>query len=355
MDIDSETRDRRDGVRQVTGERKAADGEIGKEELVNLFRVMTRIRLFEERAKAEFAAGGVPGTLHLSIGQEAVAAGVCCQLETDDVITTTHRGHGHCLAKGMEPVSMVAELLGRSTGACGGKGGSMHIADVKRGVLGANGIVGAGLPLACGAGLVSVYRQTQTIAVAFFGDGAANIGAFNESLNLAAIWCLPVVFVAENNGYAEATPFEYHCAGGSIARRAEGYGFPGITVDGTDVIAVHSVAGEAIARARRGEGPTLIEATAARVAGHHEGDTQTYRNPSESETIKSQDPVDRLRDLLGSASTDRLGKIEREEEAILSEAWESARKDPLPPPESLTQDVYVSFEQDGHGNGASHE
>ena len=310
---------------------------------LELYRSMLRIRLFERRAESEYAAGNISGALHLSIGQEAIAAGVCAAMAPDDILTTTHRGHGHCLARGMSPAGMAAELLGRTTGVCAGKGGSMHMADVARGVLGANGIVGGGIPLACGAALASVYQQSDRVAVAFFGDGAANIGAFSESLNLAAVFELPVVFVAENNGYAEATPFEAHCAGGSIARRADGYGIPGITVDGLDVIEVLRVGEDAIAQARAGRGPYLIEAIGHRVAGHHEGDTQTYRLPGERERMEANDPLDRIKLRLSAEAHEEIARIESEEAAVIDQAWQEAHSAPFPPEAELTTDVYVNY------------
>ncbi len=320
--------------------------DLGFDLLIRLYEEMARIRLFEERAGEKFRAGKIPGVVHLCAGQEAIPVGVCAHLHESDVVTSTHRGHGHCLAKGVPVRSMTAELAGRATGICKGKGGSMHIADVARGVLGANGIVGAGLPLACGAGLAAQYRNTDGVAVAFFGDGAANIGSFNEALNLAAIWRLPVVFVAENNGYAEATPFAYHCAVPNVADRASAYAMPGYTVDGTDVEAVYEAAGKAVERARSGEGPTLLEARATRLAGHYEGDTQTYREPGEREELLTQDPLVRLRLKLEALSEDANSLIDASERRIrvmLDEAWEYAEASDFPTPDEALEDVYVSY------------
>jgi TPP-dependent pyruvate/acetoin dehydrogenase alpha subunit len=226
---------------------------LDKARLLRMYKQMVTIRQFEERAGREFASGKVPGFVHLYAGEEAVAVGVCTHLNDEDFITSHHRGHGHCIAKGVDVREMVAELLGRETGACRGKGGSMHIADVHKGMLGANGIVGGGFPLATGAGMTAKYNERGQVAVCFFGDGAANQGTFHESLNLAGIWKLPVIYVAENNGYAESTPVTYHMSCRDIAERAAGYNMPGVTVDGLDVLAVYEAAGEAIARARRGE------------------------------------------------------------------------------------------------------
>ncbi len=237
----------------VTGERTV---ELTADTLRGMYERMALIRTFEETTMRQFADGQIPGFVHLYAGEEAVAVGVCAHLSDADFITSTHRGHGHCIAKGVDVGGMVAELMGRRTGLCKGKGGSMHVADVEKGMLGANGIVGGGYPLACGAALTAKVHGSGAVAVCFFGDGAANQGTFHESLNLASIWNLPVVFVCENNGYAEATPFSYHCSTADIATRAQGYDIPGVVVDGLDVLAVFEVVGEAIARARRGDGPS---------------------------------------------------------------------------------------------------
>src|SRR3981081_585235 len=271
---------------------------IDKSLLLKMYEQMLTIRRFEERAGKEFAAGKIPGFVHLYAGEEAVAVGVCSHLTDDDYITSHHRGHGHCIAKGVDIREMVAELLGREAGACRGKGGSMHIADVHKGMLGANGIVGGGFPLATGAGLTCKYNGQGQVAVCFFGDGAANQGTFHESLNLAGIWKLPVIYVAENNGYAESTPVTYHMSCRDIAERAAGYGMPGVTVDGLNVFAVYEAAGEAIARARRGEGPSLIECKTYRYYGHFEGDTVMYRTKDELEFYRGRDPILGLRRVL---------------------------------------------------------
>lgn len=267
---------------------------IDKSLLLKMYEQMLTIRRFEERAGKEFAAGKIPGFVHLYAGEEAVAVGVCSHLTDDDFITSHHRGHGHCIAKGVDIQAMVAELLGREAGACRGKGGSMHIADVHKGMLGANGIVGGGFPLATGAGLTCKYMDRGNVAVCFFGDGASNQGTFHESLNLASIWNLPVVYVAENNGYAESTPVTYHMSCRDIAERAAGYDMPGVTVDGLNVLAVYEAAGEAIARARRGEGPSLIECKTYRYYGHFEGDTITYRTKEELAAFMERDAIQAL-------------------------------------------------------------
>src|SRR5437899_7917388 len=280
----------------ATKQRSSAAGQtLDKSQLLHMYEQMKTIREFEERAGKEFASGKIPGFVHSYAGEEAVAVGVCTHLTDDDFITSHHRGHGHCIAKGVDVQAMVAELLGREADACRGKGGSMHIADVHKGMLGANGIVGGGFPLATGAGLTAKFNGRGQVAVCFFGDGASNQGTFHESLNLAGIWKLPVVFVAENNGYAESTPVTYHMSCQDIAERAAGYGMPGVTVDGLDVLAVYEAAGEAIARARRGEGPSLIECKTYRYHGHFEGDTMTYRTKDELAFYRGRDSILGLR------------------------------------------------------------
>lgn len=319
---------------------------LDKSRLLQMYEQMRTIRDFEERAGKEFAAGKIPGFVHLYAGEEAVAVGVCTHLTEDDYITSHHRGHGHCIAKGVDIRAMVAELLGRESGACRGKGGSMHIADVHKGMLGANGIVGGGFPLATGAGLTSKNNDRGQVAVCFFGDGAANQGTFHESLNLAGIWKLPVVYVAENNGYAESTPVTYHMSCRDIAERAAGYGMPGVTVDGLDVFAVYEAAGEAIARARRGEGPSLVECKTYRYFGHFEGDTITYRTKEELASYRERDPISALRRSLqerGIASAEELDAIDKRSQEIIDDAWRFAEAEPLPAPEDALTDVYVSY------------
>ncbi len=238
---------------------------IPKEQVRWMYEKMNQIRFFEDKVHDIFETGVLPGFVHLYAGEEAVAVGVCAHLTEKDSITSTHRGHGHCIAKGCDLDGMMAEIYGKVTGLCKGKGGSMHIADVEKGMLGANGIVGGGFPLAAGAGLTAKLKKTGAVAVCFFGDGANNHGTFHEGINLAAIWNLPVVFVAENNGFGEATPCSYASSCKSIADRAVGYNIPGEKVDGKDVEAVYEVAQKAIERARNGEGPTLIECVTYRI------------------------------------------------------------------------------------------
>ncbi len=317
-----------------------------KSQLLRMYEQMETIRLFEERAGKEFASGKVPGFVHLYAGEEAVAVGVCSHLTDDDYITSHHRGHGHCIAKGVSLREMVAELLGREAGACRGKGGSMHIADVNKGMLGANGIVGGGFPLAAGAGLTAKFNGKGQVAVCFFGDGAGNQGTFHEGLNLAGIWKLPVIFVAENNGYAETTPVTYHMSCRDIADRAAGYNMPGVSVDGLDVFAVYEAAGEAIARARRGEGPSLIECKTYRYYGHFEGDTILYRTKEEEASYRARDPITAMRRTLvdrGIAQDAELDAIDKKAHDSIDLAWEFAEAAPYPAPEDALTDVYVKY------------
>jgi TPP-dependent pyruvate/acetoin dehydrogenase alpha subunit len=320
--------------------------DISKDKLLRMYERMRLIRAFEEQLHADFAAGKIPGFVHLYAGEEAVAVGVCANLREDDFITSTHRGHGHCIAKGVDIKAMMAEIHGKATGACKGKGGSMHIADVDKGMLGANGIVGGGPPLACGAGLSARARGTEQVTVCFFGDGAANQGTTAESLNLAGIWKLPVVFVCENNRYAETTAAEYSVSGRDIAARARGYGMPGVAVDGQDVFAVYEAAGEAVARARRGEGPSFIEAQTYRYYGHFEGDTIRYRTKDEEDFYRSRDCIQRFRSAVleqGLVNEAELEAVDRRAANVIEEAVLFALQSPLPAPADTTTDVYVSY------------
>jgi TPP-dependent pyruvate/acetoin dehydrogenase alpha subunit len=268
----------------------------------SLYTTMLRIRRFEETVAGLFAEGRLPGFVHLSIGQEAVAAGACAALRPDDLIASNHRGHGHCLAKGGEPRRMMAELFGSRDGYCAGVAGSMHIADLDRGILGANGIVGAGILIATGAGFSTQVLGLERVVLAFFGDGAINEGAFHEGLNLAALWRLPVVYLCENNGYAELTPVSVHSAGPGLVARGAAYGVPVEQVDGSDALAVREVVAAAAARCRAGGGPVLVEARTQRWHGHFEGDQQRYRSRDELESIRLQDPIALLRERMeGSA------------------------------------------------------
>ncbi len=314
------------------------------ERLVELLRTMWRIRAFEEKAEELYSLGKVHGTMHLSIGQEAVAAGVCAALRPDDYILSTHRGHGHCIAKGGDVRRMMAEFLGKETGYCRGRGGSMHIADLETGNLGANGIVGGGLPIATGVGLGIRMRGLKRVCVVFFGDGASNEGAFHESLNLAAIWELPIVFVCENNQYAMSMPVQRSMRVARIADRACAYGIPGRTVDGMDVLAVYEAAWEAIERARTGGGPTLLECVTYRYRGHSRSDRQRYRTREEVEAWRAQDPIARLESLLlnqGVLTEDALTQLRADVRAEIEEAVRFAEQSPEPDPARLLEDVYA--------------
>ncbi|MEI1153106.1 thiamine pyrophosphate-dependent dehydrogenase E1 component subunit alpha [Pseudomonas aeruginosa] len=320
---------------------------LSTDQLLHAYRVMRTIRAFEERLHVEFATGEIPGFVHLYAGEEASAAGVMAHLRDDDCIASTHRGHGHCIAKGVDVHGMMAEIYGKKTGVCQGKGGSMHIADLEKGMLGANGIVGAGAPLAVGAALAAKLKGSDAVAVAFFGDGGSNEGAVFEAMNLAAVWNLPCLFVAENNGYAEATAANWSVACDHIADRAAGFGMPGVTVDGFDFFAVHEAAGAAIERARAGEGPSLIEVKLTRYYGHFEGDAQTYRDPDEVKHYReTRDCLKQFRERTchaGLLSASDLDAIDAEVEARIEDAVQRAKNDPKPEPDDLLRDVYVSY------------
>jgi TPP-dependent pyruvate/acetoin dehydrogenase alpha subunit len=322
-------------------------GELTAEQLLEAYRVMRTIREFEERLHVEFATGEIPGFVHLYAGEEAIAAGVCAHLGPDDYVASTHRGHGHAIAKGCDVKAMMAEIYGKQSGLCHGKGGSMHIADLDKGMLGANGIVGGGPPLVCGVGLTSKVLKSGQVAVSFTGDGGSNQGTFLESLNLASAWHLPCVFVVENNGYAESTPPAYHQSGVDVAKRADGFGMPGIVVDGFDFFAVHEAAGEAIARARAGGGPTLLECKGMRYFGHFEGDQQKYRGEGEVEELRS------TRDCLlafrrrvteaGLVDAERLEEVDAAARALIDQAVADAKAGPDPTAADVLTDVYASY------------
>ncbi|AKU13752.1 pyruvate dehydrogenase E1 component (alpha subunit) oxidoreductase protein [Azoarcus sp. CIB] len=320
---------------------------LNRESLLKAYRTMRTIREFEERVHNDFATGEIPGFVHLYAGEEASATGVCMHLTGADYIASTHRGHGHCIAKGVDPVGMMAEIWGKATGTCKGKGGSMHIADLSVGMLGANGIVGGGGPLICGTALAAKIRGTKDVGVCFFGDGASNQGTIFEALNLAAVWKLPAIFVAENNGYAEATSSKYSVPCENIADRAPAFGMPGVIVDGFDFFAVHKAAGEAIKRAREGGGPTLLEVKLSRYYGHFEGDQQTYRAPGEVQNLReTKDCLLQFRRRVtadGEITADQLDAIDREVKTLIDDSVVRAKADPKPSPADLLTDVYVSY------------
>jgi pyruvate dehydrogenase E1 component alpha subunit len=311
-----------------------------------MYERMTLIREFEERLKWLVETGVPVGAVHYYTGQEAVAVGVCAALAPTDWIASTHRGHGHCIAKGVDVRAMMAELYGKVTGTNRGKGGSMHITDVRVRMLGVNPIVGMGVTHAVGAALSSKVRRSGQVAAAFFGEGAASIGAVHEAMNLAAIWTLPVIFVCENNGYAQATPVEYAIAIKNIADRAVGYNLPGVVVDGQDVLAVCEAAHVAVQRARNGQGPTLIECKTYRYYGHHQGDDpHRYRTVEEEEAARGRDCIKRFREYLvthGLLNSEKLDAIDAKNRALLDEAVAFAEESPLPDPAELYTDVYVT-------------
>lgn len=323
-----------------------------REQLLQAYRTMRTIREFEERLHIDFGRGDIPGFVHLYAGEEAAGTGIMMHLKDGDRIASTHRGHGHCIAKGVDPVGMMKEIYGKKGGSCEGKGGSMHIADLGKGMMGANGILGAGAPLVCGAALAAKFRAQKTggpsdVAISFVGDGASNQGTFLESLNLAAVWNLPAIFVVENNGYAESTSRDYGVAVDSYVDRAAGFGLPGVTVDGTDFFAVHEAAGEIIERARKGGGPALLECKMVRFHGHFEGDAQTYRGPGELDDIRvNHDCLKKFAAAVTSAgviSAAELTAIDHEVLGLIERAVTEAKAAPLPTQADLLTDVYVRY------------
>lgn len=314
------------------------------EQLTDALRKMFLIRKFEEGAEDSYTRGLIHGTMHLSIGQEASAVGSCMSLADKDKITSTHRGHGHCVAKNADLGKMFAEFFGKETGYCKGRGGSMHIADPAKGNLGANGIVGGGLPIAVGAALSAKRLGTGAVTICFFGDGANNEGAFHESLNMASVWKLPVVFVCENNKYGMSTSTERSTAVKNIAERAAAYSMPGQTVDGNDFSAVTEVVDAAVARARRGEGPSLIENLTYRWRGHSKSDRNRYRTKEEISDWMGRDPIVSMSRLLidhGILTEDGVAAIESEAEQVIKDAIEFAAASPYPKVEEVTRDVYT--------------
>lgn len=318
--------------------------DFSPEQMVGIYTTMMKIRMFETRVSEIFAAGKIPGFVHLYVGEEAVASGVCANLRDTDYITSTHRGHGHLIAKGGDVKLMMAELLGKKTGYCKGKGGSMHVADVELGMLGANGIVGGGPPLASGAALALKYLGKDDVAICFFGDGAANQGTTHEAMNLATCWKLPVVFVNENNMYGISSCTINSMCVADIADRASAYDMPGLVVDGNDVAAVYEAAFEAIKRARSGDGPSLIECKTYRHRGHFEGDPCTYRSKEEVAEWKEKDPIPRFEKKLlemNVLTTEKIEEIKKGIENALSEAEKFAEESEWPDPSEVTEDVYT--------------
>jgi pyruvate dehydrogenase E1 component alpha subunit len=315
-------------------------------EPIDLYRTMVRIRCFEERAGEVFAANEIPGFIHLSLGQEACAAGVIAALRPDDYITATHRGHGHIIAKGGELGPMMAELYARDGGYCRGKGGSMHIFSIDLGVLGANGILGAGQPIACGAALSAKTLGTGQIAATFFGEGASAQGAVHEAMNTAAIWELPVLFVAELNGWAELSRASAHLSVDSVVQRAGGYGIPGTSVEGLDVREVHAAAREAVDDVRTTGRPRLLEVRTHRWRGHFEGDAQRYRDAEDLAQVTSRDPIAHLAEVLrGDLGDDVVDAVHAEAGEEVERAVEFARSSPWPAPEDMLRHVYAGAEE----------
>ena len=321
--------------------------QLSKDQLLTAYRTMRTIREFEERLHIEFATGEIPGFVHLYAGEEASGVGVCMHLDDRDRIASTHRGHGHCIAKGCDVDGMMAEIYGRRDGLCAGKGGSMHIADLDKGMMGANGIVGGGPPLICGAGLAAKQLGTGGVAIAFVGDGGSNQGTTFESLNLASVWNLPCIFVIENNGYAESTSSKWSIACDDAADRASGFNMPGVVIDGHDFFAVYEAAGEAIKRAREGGGPSLLECKLNRYYGHFEGDAQTYRGPDEVKKLReTRDCLAMFREkVTGAGLLDAadLDAIDSEAEGQIDGAVAKAKVAPSPTAADLLTDVYVSY------------
>lgn len=319
---------------------------IGKKHLRDMYVDMRRIRTFENVAGRMFAEGKIPGFVHLYLGEEAIAPAVCQWLRDDDYIITTHRGHGHMIAKGLDMKPMLAEICGKVTGYCRGKGGCMHIAAPDKGLVGANGIVGGGIPIANGVGLSCQLRGTDQVCVCFFGDGASNQGTFHEALNMAAIWKLPVIFVCENNFYAVSMSQARHQAIKDIADRGAAYNMPGVVVDGNNPIDVFEAAGEAIARARQGMGPTLLECKTYRQHGHYEGDPCNYRPEEEQAAWMEKDPLPRYSAYLlenGILTEDEIKEIDAQAEREVAEAVAYAEAQPLPTVETAVEDVYTDI------------
>lgn len=330
----------------ASGNKERNKVKLSKKEKLSLLKKMLLVRAFEEKAGELFQQNLIPGFIHLSIGEEASSVGTCSVLRPDDYVASTHRGHGHLIAKGADPKMMFAELFGKANGYCKGKGGSMHIADFSIGILGANGVVGGGFPIIIGAGLSIKMRKTDQVGVVFFGDGAANRGTFHEAANMAAILKLPVIFVCENNLYASTTAAEYSLAGGSVAGRAASYGIPGYPTNGNDVLAVRKTVGKAVTRARDGKGPVIIENKTYRYRGHFEGDPQKYRSQKEIETFRTRnDPIEIFGKRLRKEGTLSHGLYEEMKQEVtrqIEEAVKYGQEAPLPRPEEALEDLFAN-------------
>jgi pyruvate dehydrogenase E1 component alpha subunit len=323
----------------------STEGEgMNRDSLLKMYFLMVKIRRVEERILDIFAQGKIPGFIHVSIGQEAVPVGVCSALKEEDYISNTHRGHGQALAKGADLKRFMAEIYGRKDGYCQGKAGSMHIACKELGIIGSNGVVGGGIPISLGTAFASIYKGNDRVTVSFFGDGATNEGTFHESLNLAALWNLPIVFCCENNGWAEFTPQKVHTKLENLSLRAASYGMPGVSVDGDDVLEVREEAEKAIEKARKGGGPTLLECKTHRWFGHFAGDAQKYRSPKEIEEVRKFDPILKFQNLLFEMKKLSPQDVEEVEAGVKSEIDEAiafAESSPVPGNEGLLKDVYL--------------
>ena len=324
-------------------ERTQMKTSLDRATLVTLLEKMLRIRRFEEEVNLLFLGGKMPGTIHLYMGEEAVAVGVCAHLTNQDITTSTHRPHGHALAKGVTTRALMAELFGKTTGCCKGYGGSMHVGDFSVGALPAIAIVGGGIPIATGCAYAFKYRKEPHVAVAFLGDGATNEGAFHEAVNMGAIWSLPVIYVIENNFYGASTPVKHVTRVKHLADRAAAYGLPGVTIDGNDVLTVYEAAGKAIARARAGEGPTFLECLTYRRCGHSRSDGNAYRDAAESEQWMARDPIELFRKRLladGVLSDKEANEVDARVKAEIAEAIELARQAPDPAPQDALRNVF---------------
>ena len=323
--------------------------KIDKQKQLWIYKVMNEIRFFEEKAYEFFAANKLRGSVHLYTGEEAIASSIIAQMSDEDYITSTHRGHGHGIAKSGDLKAAMAELMGKETGFCHGRGGSMHIADLKKGNLGANAIVGGGIPIAVGGALAQSYLGKPNVTVAFFGDGASNQGTFHESINMASVWKLPIIFVCENNGFGISVPVKQSTSVKDISVRAKGYDIPGITVDGNDVYAIYDAAAEAIKRARPGKGPTLIECKTYRWRGHWTGDPEVYRTREDVKAWMEKDPIKRMKEKMLAdkvATETELEAIEKKAIADVEEAAEFAVNSPEPDPKSVMDNVYYVPEKE---------
>ena len=326
---------------------------MNKEQLLALLATMVRIREFEEMSTSIFLSGEIQGFVHVYIGQEAIATGVCAALRDDDYITSTHRGHGHLIAKGADVNKMLAELCGKKTGYNDGKGGSMHICDIDKGIIGANGLLGAGMTLGAGAAFAAKYNGTDQVAVTFFGDGSSNEGEFHEATNLASLWKLPQIFVCENNEYQVTRHISQTMATDSIAARAKSYKMPGITINGNDVLAVYETAKEAVARARAGEGPTLIECKTTRVGGNFVGDPSLYVPKEIKDTWPGRDCINNFKKKLladGTVTQEEIDAVYAEEKQRMQDALEFARKSPYPDVSDAVKNVFSDFDEEGRAN-----